>query len=368
MGPLFEYIYWRGDLSFDLDPLNEIDALIFSEFSYIDYNILAEDKLNKGLLTIAEAAGLLKEADREHFMPSGYLHHEDAYDLIKEAGSSKRFKDVVIANDLKSFSIEKVFQFGSTAFHLNGKPFFIAFEGTGLRNLGWKEDLQMTYLPEIPSQKKALIYLKEHFEKYPYNVSIGGHSKGGNIAVYAAIFLEEKQPFIDKIYSFDSPGFPKEMLKEEGYMKIKDKIEAYIPQDSVVGLLLHKLEEHKIVSSHATELLQHDVFSWEIKGNRFVREELTDAALKIQELIRDLMDNFSLEERETFSEALFNILGDGEEDYFKGDRQYILERIPTGIKEFRELSAEGRSILTKVVGLFYRKRIELKIEKTFDKL
>lgn len=368
MGPLFEYIYWRGDLSFDLDPLNEIDALIFSEFSYIDYNTLAEGKLSDGSLTIAEAAGLLKEADREHFMPSGYLHHEDAYDLIKEAGSSKRFKDVVIANDLKSFSIEKVFQFGSTAFHLNGKPFFIAFEGTGLRNLGWKEDLQMTYLPEIPSQKKALIYLKEHFEKYPYNVSIGGHSKGGNIAVYAAIFLEEKQPFIDKIYSFDSPGFPKEMLKEEGYMKIKNKIEAFIPQDSIVGLLLHKLEKPIIISSHASELLQHDVYTWEIKRNSFVSDELSNSARKIQQLINQLLDNFTLEERENFTEALFSLLGDGEDDYIIGDKQYILERIPVIVREFRELSQEGRQILIRVFRLFYRKRIELKIEKKLDNL
>lgn len=151
-------------------------------------------------------------------------------------------------------------------------------------------------------------------------------------------------------------------------MKIKNKIEAFIPQDSIVGLLLHKLEKPIIISSHASELLQHDVYTWEIKRNSFVSDELSNSARKIQQLINQLLDNFTLEERENFTEALFSLLGDGEDDYIIGDKQYILERIPVIVREFRELSQEGRQILIRVFRLFYRKRIELKIEKKLDNL
>lgn len=366
LNDIFDYIYWRGDLSFDLMPLNEVDALIFSEFSYIDFTFLAEEALNEGRLTIEKAASILAETDREIFMPSGYLHHEEAYELLKLAGETKRFKDILISNDTKYLSLENVAQFGATTFQREGRPFFIAFEGTGLRNVGWKEDLQMTYLPEIPSQKRAVNFLNQHFDKYKTPISIGGHSKGGNLAIYAAMFLEEKQPLIDKIYSFDSPGMVKELLENEGYQKIKNKIESFIPQDSIVGLLLHKLEKPKIISSHASELLQHDVYTWKIKRNSFVSDELTNSARKIQQLINQLLDNFTLEERENFTEALFSLLGDGEDDYIIGDKQYILERIPVIVREFRELNQEGRQILIRVFRLFYRKRIELKIENRLD--
>lgn len=359
MYDVLSYLYWRGDLSFEQDPLNEIDALIFSEFSYIDFNLLAPDLLRTGELTVKEAARLWKSADKTPFMPSGYLHHEKAYEALTLAGDSKRFADLIIASDIKEISLEDESQFGVTTFFKENKPFFIAFQGTDLRSLGWKEDLQMSYLAEIPSQKKAAKFLNAHFAKHPQTVSIGGHSKGSNLAIYAAIFLDNhSHERIDTIYSFDGPGFLKPILEEENYGKIIDKIEAFIPQDSFVGLLMYKLEKQQVIYSDAADSEQHDVFTWEIKGNRFIPSELTENAKKTRKIMNDIFSELSVEERRDFSETLFTVIGDGEDDYIRGDRQYNLGQIPRVIKEYASLSAEEKEILVKVLRMFYRKRLE----------
>lgn len=360
MNDILDYIYWRGDLTFEQDNFNEIDAIILSKFSYIDFNLLADETLTACELTIHEAANLWDKADRQLFMPTGYLLHEKAYEALALAGNSNRFKDILIKEDIKQFSVEDESQFGVTTFHHKGYPLFIAFEGTDLRSLGWKEDLQMSYLPQVPSQRLAAEFLEEHFKQYPYPVSIGGHSKGGNLAVYGAIFIhEDYQIFLDKVYSFDSPGFRKSILTNEQYQNVKSKIHSYVPQDGIIGLLMHKLEEQHVIYSHANDSNQHDVFTWEIQGNRFVPSELTDSALKIRQLITDIYDALSVEELEDFSEALFSVIGDGEEDYIMGDRQFQLEKIPRIIIEFSNLSSESKNILLKVLRIFYRKRLEL---------
>ena len=360
MNNLLDYIYWRGDLTFEQDALNEIDALILSKFSYIDFTLLAEEQLATNNLTIQEAANLWKEADRTDFMPTRYLLHEQAYEALILAGNSKRFKDILIAKDIKWLSVEDESQFGVTLFHRKGLPFFIAFEGTDLQSIAWKEDLQMSYLPQVPSQRMAAEFLENHFEEYPYHVSIGGHSKGGNLAVYGAIFLNESfQSFIEGIYSYDGPGFQKSILKNDHYKNLEGKIYSFVPQDSIIGLLLHKMEDQNVVYSHATDSRQHDVFTWEIHGNRFVTSELTESAIQIRDIANDLLDELSIADLEHFSEALFLIIGDGEDDYIMGDRQFRLGKIPRVIIEFTNLSSKSRHVLLKVLRIFYRKRLEL---------
>lgn len=363
MRNVLDYIYWRGDLTFEQAPLNTIDAMIFSEFSYIDFTRLAPNKLENGELTIKEAAKLWEEADRKDFMPTGYLHHAQAYEALTFAGNSKRFEDLMIANHVKDISVTEESQFGVTTFNRGGEPFFIAFEGTDLRSLGWKEDLQITYLPAIPSQKKAVEFLKKHFAKHPQEVSIGGHSKGGNLAVFSAIHVGKLfQPLIRNVYSYDAPGFTTEILEDEDYIRLEDRIQSFIPQDSMIGLLLHKLEEETVVYSHGSEFDQHDIYTWEIKGQEFVSSDLTESAREIQRLMNELLDELSLKEREEFTETLFTIIGDGEDDFIIGDHRYNLQKILEMIKKFRGLNKEEKKNLFKVLRLFYRKRIETKFE------
>ena len=363
MSDVHDYIYWRGDLSFEQDPLNEIDALIFSEFSYIDFNKIAPKHLQKGTLTIKEAAKLWEDADPLDFMPTGYLHHQKAYEILSLAADSTRFKDITIASCLKEVSVEDESQFGVTTFHRDSKPFFIAFEGTDLRSLAWKEDLQMTYLTAIPSQNKALNFLNYYFKTYPHPVSMGGHSKGSNLAIYAATFIEEKyQPLIRNIYSFDGPGFPKNMLSSKKYQRITNRIHSFIPQDSIIGLLLHKLEEQSVVYSKATELGQHDLYSWEIKGAQFIPSQLSHEAIEINLTLNELLDELSLEERKLFTDTLFTIIGDRKDDFITGDRKYLLKKVPEMIKEFTALDAKSKKILFKVVRLFYRKRSNIHLD------
>ena len=128
MNNLLSYIYWRGDLTFEQDPLNEIDAMIFSEFAYIDFSTLAPTLLENGLLTIKEAANHWEEANQEDFMPTGYLHHRKAYETLSLAGASTRFSDILIAKQIDEVNVNEESQFGVTTFNRKDEPFFIAFD------------------------------------------------------------------------------------------------------------------------------------------------------------------------------------------------------------------------------------------------
>ena len=163
---------------------------------------------------------------------------------------------------------------------------------------------------------------------------------------------------LENIYSYDGTGFPKEITKERNYLQIEHRIQAFIPQDSIIGLMLHKLEKETVIFSRASDIEQHDVYTWQAQGNHFVRSKLTKSAKEIKRLLNELLDELSLKDREEFSEALFTILGDGEDDFIVGDLKYNLLRIPEMIKEYRELDAEEKQILARVLRLFYRKRLE----------
>ena len=301
MSNIVDYIKWRGDLSFRASPINEIDNLIMARISYLPY-----EKVNfKDMIGFEELAGQFLKLTPEEF------HQIDDIDLIKELAKSERFKSMKFSDQLLKFSEKEEMQFFAITVWLPNGELFVSFRGTDATLVGWKEDFNMSFMSNLPSQKEGVNYLEYISKKYPLKkIRIGGHSKGGNLAVYSGIFANQRtQNKILEITSADGPGFDKEIIETEGYQTILDRIHTYIPQSSIIGRLLEHEEEYRIVESVQKGIMQHDIYSWQIEGPKIKSiKEVTNGSQMINEVTRSWLKSTSSEQRKNFIDIIFQIL------------------------------------------------------------
>ncbi len=276
--------------TFKESSFNNIDSLILAYLSYFHF----PNTLTK-----------LKDLDI-----SKTTKVEKNREFIKRVITSNRYKDIESCfyvedtNDL----IEK--QFSAITFLLPNNTMYISFRGTDSTLTGWKEDFNMAFMLPVPAQKEALNYVEKITKLIPRKFYIGGHSKGGNLAVYAGCNLSNNiSTRIIKIYSHDGPGFIKEFLTTSNYQSIKDKIEKIVPSSSIIGMLLYTNENYKIIKSSARGILEHDPFSWIINGNNFIiLKKLSDGTVFTNKVINDFLSSLSKKEREIFIDSLFTVL------------------------------------------------------------
>ena len=276
--------------TFKESSFNDIDSLILAYLSYFHFpNTL------KRLKDLDISKTTKVEKNRE---------------FIKRVVTSNRYKDIESCfyvedtNDL----IEK--QFSAVTFLLPNNTMYISFRGTDSTLTGWKEDFNMAFMLPVPAQKEALNYVEKVTKLIPRKFYIGGHSKGGNLAVYAGCNLSNNlSTRIIKIYSHDGPGFIKEFLTTSNYQNIKDKIEKIVPSSSIIGMLLYTNENYKIIRSSARGILEHDPFSWLINENNFIiLKKLSDGTVFTNKVINDFLSSLSKKEREIFIDSLFTVL------------------------------------------------------------
>ena len=280
----------ENNKTFKEESFNIVDSLIFAYLSYLHFPT-TKTKLKD--LKISKSSK--KEKNKE---------------FLKRVITSKRYQDVELCfyiedtNDL----IEK--QFSAVTFLLPDNTMYISFRGTDSTLTGWKEDFNMAFMLPVPAQKEALNYVEKITRLIPRNFYIGGHSKGGNLAVYAGCNLNKNlSSRIIKIYSHDGPGFIKEFLTTSNYQNIKDKIEKVVPSSSIIGMLLYTNEKYKIIKSSEKGILEHDPFSWLVKDNNFIiLKELSDGITYTNKVINDFLNSLSKKEREIFIDSLFTVL------------------------------------------------------------
>ena len=276
--------------SFLEDSFNEIDSLILAYLSYLHFPNIKTKLKN---LDISKTTKVEKNIE-----------------FIKRVITSNRYKDVELCfyvedtNDL----IEK--QFSAVTFLLPDNTMYISFRGTDSTLTGWKEDFNMAYTLPVPSQIEALNYVEKITKLIPRKFYLGGHSKGGNLAVYAGCNLnKELTRRVIKIYSHDGPGFLKEFLTTSNYESIKDKISKIVPSSSIVGMLLYTNEHYKIIKSSEKGILGHDPFSWQVEGNKLIDlKKLSDGTAYTNKVINDFLSSLSKKEREIFIDSLFTVL------------------------------------------------------------
>ena len=299
-----DYIRWRGDLSLEQSKFNEIDNLILSRFSYFPFDTIIKENETT---TIEE---LSKRFQKEDISKLPILWKDDV-DLFPLMGESKRFGEMLATKYINKIDIEQEKQFSAITILMPDNTIFVSYRGTDNTIVGWKEDFNMSFKSHIASQISAKKYLEIIAEEYPdKKIRIGGHSKGGNIAVYAATFASDKvKDRIINVYNNDGPGFCEDVIETTEYQQMINKVHTYIPQSSVIGRLMNHKEKYTVVESVQKGIMQHDLYSWQLLGNKFVcTNELSNSSEFIDKTIKDWLQDIEPSKREQVIDVVFEIL------------------------------------------------------------
>ena len=347
MANIFDYIKWRGDLTFTQDPPNEVDALVFSGLAYIRFDGEVKEYPEKPLLLTAAAEQFFAREDYE----TCCRVHKDL-DLLRAAAESRRFGGCFLCMYRDLLIPEQETQFAAMTFLLDDGSMFLAFRGTDYTLVGWKEDFNMTFQQTVPAQRLALQYARDVAQEHLRPMHLGGHSKGGNLAVFAAARSSPMiQNRICSVFSNDGPGFTKYLMGDPGYLAMVPKIKTYIPQSSVIGMLLEHEEPYTVIRSKTVGLLQHDPYSWEVLGKEFIPvQEITESSQFVDATIKTWFADMTNAERNQLVDVMFSVLGSGEVTTVqellqpKNIRTYI-KTLSSDVNIRRVLSAEFQSLI-----------------------
>ena len=254
MADLFDYLIWRGDLPMDLVPPNPVDTLILSALSYLDYDgLVPGDFLHPVPLHVVEEA-FAAMPDRDERVRV----KRDA-DLLAACAATERFGHLKLAFYRSELLPQMQSQFAALTWLLPDGTAMITYRGTDMTITGWKEDFNMSFQSSVPAQEKALWYLEAFARVHMGPIRLTGHSKGGNLAVYAAArTVPENQERSLSVHNHDGPGFHSAMLRDPGYREILERVRTFVPQSSVVGMLLEHEEPYTVVKSRQLSLLQQE--------------------------------------------------------------------------------------------------------------
>lgn len=311
MADLFDYLKWRGDISFSQVPVTPVDALIFSTLSYVCFDGIVPEAGKVGLVQAAQAvqAGPVPEQNQKR-------RHQE---LLYAAAQTRRFADVALGNWKNVLLPEEEIQFAAVCFYLTDGSVYIAYRGTDSTLVGWKEDFNMSFRDTVPAQLMAERYARQVASQTAAPLRLGGHSKGGNLAVYAAAKVPEAaQERIVEVYNQDGPGFSAEMMADPGYLRIVPKVRTYVPQSSVIGMLLEHEEDLTIIRSNQIGILQHDPYSWEVLGGGFITlEELTGNSQFLDRTLKGWLGSMTVEERNRFVDTVYSLLTAGDASHVR---------------------------------------------------
>ncbi len=308
MEDLFDYLRWRGDLSFSQVPPGPVDALIFSSLSYLCFGGSVAEQPDIPL-TLAEAS---EEFFRMDDLDSRCRLKTDL-SLLMAASETKRFGNAMLAQYRNIFIPEEDTQFAAVTFLLDNNSAFLAFRGTDYSLTGWKEDFNMSFQKTIPAQRLAVQYVQDVAMRYPVPLYLGGHSKGGNLAVFAAVKCYPAiRNRIRAVYNQDGPGFTDFVMKDPAYLEMVPRIQTIIPQSSVIGMLLEHEEPYTVIKSKQIGLLQHDPYSWVLEGPDFVSmESVTEDSKFLDMTIKAWLSGMTIEQRNEIVDAVFDLLSIG---------------------------------------------------------
>ena len=345
MGYVFEYLKWRGDISFAEKRLSEIDSMILSMIVYVDFAAVC----NKDDEYMRDAAGGYC-IDNEYkgvklglIIPSKKINR-----LFCEAAQCRRFATVRISDYVAKTSEEEICQFAAATFHLPGKRMVVTFRGTDDTIVGWREDFCLSFCDEIPAQRMAVEYLETMAKKYPdEKIYVTGHSKGGNLSLYAATRASDEVKLrLVKVYCHDGPGLSYKMINSDEFQSIKRKVAIYLPQSAVIGTMFENGGKYTVVKSNAIGAVQHDPFSWELDGPTFARlDSLSDRGKKNEEQFRSRIGKMTLEDKREFVDTFFSMVDSTGAKTLSDFSGKGIKKFALMIKNYGGLDKEKREIM-----------------------
>lgn len=351
MPDLFDYLAWRGDLTLDCSPFNRVDSLILCALCYIGFEDVVPSPAAGGSLPVNEAA------ERFFALRAAPLPRPDTRDfkehnllLLDALSRAPRFASLPLSGYVSKLESDEVVQFSALTIGLGGGEGYVAFRGTDSTLVGWKEDFNMAFLPTVPSQQEAADYLADMAGRFS-SLRVGGHSKGGNLAVYAAAHCP-RQETLNAVYNNDGPGFSSGLFATPAYQNIRERVQTYVPQSSVVGMLLDHEESYAVVRSAQVGILQHNPYSWQVLGADFIRLDTVTGGSRFLDLtLREWLSGMDTGRRAKFVDALFEVLGASNAATTAELSADWLRSTSAALQALRGLDEESRSMLGEVLRL-----------------
>ena len=345
MANVCDYVRWRGDLTLEQSEFNEIDNLILARFSYFPFDkIIRENEI----ATIKELSRRFSNQDVTK-LP---ILWKDDVELFPLMGNSKRFGGMLATKYINKIDAEQEKQFSAITVLMPDVTIYVSYRGTDNTIVGWKEDFNMSFKSHIASQISAKQYLEEIAKEYPSSkIIIGGHSKGGNIAVYAATFAsKDVKDRIINVYNNDGPGFCEDVIETPEYKEILPRVHTYIPQSSIIGRLMNHKEKYTIVESVQRGIMQHDLYSWQVLGKEFITlKKLTNESEFIDKTIKDWLENVEPEKREQVIDAVFEILNTTEAQTMKELKANWFANVKTILGTYKNIDNDTKEMVWQTV-------------------
>lgn len=346
MANIFDYMDWR-DISLKKVEFNEIDNLILSRLSYFPFD---------GIIGENEEITLKEAYARTRIMgTTGRVLQAEDIDLYPTLAGSIRFGTAKVTNFINKVDPKEEKQFAAITIILPDNTIYVSFRGTDNTIIGWKEDFNMSFSETVSSQIDAVNYLDNVAKKYKNKLRVGGHSKGGNLAVYASAYaMPETKKQIIEVYNNDGPGFSDRVINSKEYKENISKVHTYIPQTSIIGRLLNHKEKTTIVKSTSMGIMQHDLYSWQVMGDKFVETEQTNYSDFIDNTITNWLKEVSPKQREEFFDTLFEILNATKAKTLSELSSKKFTNAITILKTYNNLSQETKKMMTKTLNILFR--------------
>ncbi len=367
MGNIMDYISWRGDLSFEQSQFNEVDNLILACFSYVNLDGISAVTKQKGI----GLKKLTKEFMKLHTMKE--LEADKSFIrlapfMMMKMAKSVRFGKCVVRNYVNDIVTEAEQQFAAMEIVLEDGTSYVSFRGTDDTIIGWKEDFNLS-TGVVPAQKRAIEYLQKISEHTDGMLRVGGHSKGGNLAIYGSVMCKSAHEKILEIYSNDGPGFSREFQELPETKEMMPKIIRIIPEYSIIGTLLEHEKEPVIVASSSKGLLQHDGFSWEVQGPALVRRDsLNKTALRFIEILHKWIDGMDTEQKRLLIEDLFATLQASGYENLSEVQSGGLKSLAAMVKRVEKFAPESRGMMQELLTAICGGWLEQLQADTKDKL
>lgn len=306
-GTIIDYLKEFGDVSLEEMPMNDVDSLALCQLSYLKFDGLVPDvRENKRSVTLEELA---QEAECDRLFADERFEKSNRA-LFEGLLSGRRFRSMKLNCHINVIEKEWETQFAAVTFLLEDGTMYIAYRGTDETIIGWKEDFNMAFLSPVPGQSYSVKYLNMVRGKLRRPFYIGGHSKGGNLAIYAAMNCAPSvQEQIVKVYCLDGPGFRPEVLEKCGYEKIADKVVKILPHSSLIGMLFERDTRYQVVESRTLGLAQHDPFTWLVENGSFcLADEVEAGRRRMDNTINEWLLSLDEQQLRTFVDTLYQVI------------------------------------------------------------
>lgn len=387
---IYNYVDLRGDLSPIDFPYNEIDYLIFSELTYVDFDHIIDLEYSSVKLKDAfmRFHDYHRSIDNDQTIP--YL---ESYRLFYKMAQAPRYQNIEIVSYVNDLDKEFIKQFAAMTFILEDQTMVVAYRGTDDSLIGWHEDFLMLCENVVPAQLSSVMYL-EYVSHFPYQLTLleslqnkhldrslwkrlqkhfqykkkrpiflTGHSKGGNLAMYAGCFTKQHiKERIVQIYNYDGPGFQDEIMVSGEYKSMLPRIKSFLPHYSFFGIVLGHEENYQVVHSHSKGMLQHNGFSWEVGSHHFIEDELSYESVEFAIKVIVFLEKLSLEDKHLFVEAMFGLF-ESLNLYTFSDLSHIsYKHILAALKELTLLDSRVRKMLIEVLHMLWLEAKKTKAE------